>query len=97
MGHIVTIKHGFTDWPEFGGKTYRRGDSYPADGVEVTQEHLEYLAGDQNKFGRPCIIPVVAIEPEESPEAEAPAQVIGMTTPKPKKAPARKKKGITIE
>lgn len=59
------------------GRHYAAGEAYPGQGVTATQARIDYLAGSQNRTGRPVILPVQA-------EKEKPA-------PKPVEKPARKR------
>lgn len=52
---MVKVLSEFTE----AGHVYKKGDSYPAEGVEVTQERLEYLS-DASKNGA-----IAFIEKEE--------------------------------
>lgn len=48
-------EHG-TAWPlDKGGFAYAVGDVYPKDGFKPTEEHLSYLLGCENRFGKPVI------------------------------------------
>lgn len=68
----------FSD-PVDGGVYYAdRGDTYPRPGVSPTEERIAYLAGGENKFGRPVIEGLgglsddAPIEPESASEESAP-------------------------
>lgn len=38
-----------------GGYGYSEGDTYPKEGINISEEHLKYLLSDKNKFGKPVI------------------------------------------
>lgn len=59
---------------------YNPGDLYPREGLQVSPERLEELAGSNNKLGYPLIKLVVMNPPEEEPAEPA----------KPKKTAAKR-------
>lgn len=56
----VIVDH-FTDGenghPFPGSCGYKKGDTYPNGKYDVTDEHIKYLLGDRNAFGKPLIAP----------------------------------------
>lgn len=82
------IKH-FTDLQD-NRYAYHEGDTFPRDGLKVSDKRLEELSSDKNKRGIPLIEfieePLPFTESDEEPKAETPAQ----EKPKPKRG---KKKG----
>lgn len=41
-----------------GNRFYGAGDDYPRPGLKVSDERIEYLAGDGNRMGHPLIVAV---------------------------------------
>ena len=56
----------FTDLHD-GEHSYNVGDEFPREGVEVTEERLAELAGNNNKQGAPLI---ELVEETKKPEGE---------------------------
>lgn len=76
----------FTDLQD-NNYAYRVGETFPREGVNVTPERLEELAGSNNKRG----IPVIEKEEPFTEEAvEAPVNEVPEEKPKPRKG---KRKG----
>lgn len=69
---------------------YNVGDSFPRDGVTVTEERLAELAGGDNKQGAP-LIELAEIKEEEIAEKEyiADSAKKSSVQPREKKAPAK--------
>lgn len=68
----------FTDLQD-NDHPYNAGDSFPREGIEVTEERLAELAGSDNKQGEPLI---VLVEPIEKPVNEADTGKVMAKTPK---------------
>jgi hypothetical protein len=49
-------------------RMYRPGDTYPRDGLTVTDSRIEELASDRNRLGMP-VIKLVEEDPVEKPKA----------------------------
>lgn len=72
-----------TEWRDLeDGHLYRRGDKYPHDEREVSEERVAELSGTQNKAGFALIRPCAT--PNRETSVEAPAE--------PKKPIQRRKK-----
>lgn len=65
MSKYTVIKF-FTDLQD-GRHAYNVGDTFPRDGLVVSKERFEELAGSKNKQGQP-LIKAVEIEGEEEPK-----------------------------
>lgn len=59
----------FTDLHD-GEHSYNVGDEFPREGVEVTEERLAELAGNNNKQGAPLIELVEETKKTEEAESE---------------------------
>ena len=46
-----------------GNRLYHAGDSYPRDGLSVSDERLKQLAGNHNRMGHPLIVQVEEKKP----------------------------------
>lgn len=66
---MYTVVKFFTDLHD-NNHPYSVGDTFPREGVEVTEERLAELAGSENKQGVPLIRPVEAVEEPKKPAAK---------------------------
>ncbi len=68
---------------------YHVGDTFPREGVSVTQKRFDELAGNNNKQGSPLIEEIEELADSEDPErsvvADKPAKQAGKPTTRAKK------------
>ena len=78
----------FTDIQDDGHK-YNVGDTFPRDGVDVSQARLDKLAGSLNRQGTPLIKKVV----EEKPEVKVVPEKVALQDPlsRPKHSPRQRR------
>lgn len=50
---------------------YNEGDIYPRSGLEVSNERIAELAGNDNKQGEPLIVEIVGEVPEKTAKRKA--------------------------
>jgi len=91
MGYRV-VKY-FTDLQD-NNYAYHVGDSFPHDGMTVSEERLAELSSDKNKRGTPLIEKIVEEVPEISEETVAPEPVVEEEAPK---KPAKRSKKVEKE
>ncbi|MBC1651312.1 hypothetical protein HCJ13_14040 [Listeria booriae] len=76
---MYRVVKAFTDLLD-GGRVYREGDAFPAEGAEVSEARLDELSGYQNRHREPLIV-LAGKKPEDDKkeavneqEGEAPAE-----------------------
>lgn len=88
MGKYVVIKY-FTDLHD-KNYPYNVGDTFPREGIKVTQGRIDELAGCKNKQG----VPLIKLVEEAAPEAvEETPEVAEEAAPEEKPAKKSTKKG----
>ncbi|MBC2149498.1 hypothetical protein [Listeria booriae] len=70
---MYRVVKAFTDLLD-GGRVYREGDLFPAEGAEVSEARLDELSGYQNRHREPLIVLVGEKEAVNEQEGEAPAE-----------------------
>lgn len=67
------VIHDFRDLYD-GEHQYRTGDTFPRDGLEVTDARIKELSGSDNAAGFPVIAPERAAEPRNEEEQDKPTE-----------------------
>ena len=88
MGKYVVIKY-FTDLHD-KNYPYNVGDTFPREGIKVTQGRIDELSGSKNKQGVPLIKLAEEVAPEAAEEAEVEETTEVAEEVAPEEKPAKK-------